>query len=160
MGEFPSGQRGQTVNLLRHASVVRIHLLPPRQGIPCGIPCFLFKPNGRRWIRRRASRKQSGGLFLARAQMSPFQSMWTHQAAQNLSQAVRNLLPPKQGIPNGIPCFFMFYFPSRNSSTDSFAKRWLFFLHWTRIWKKKKQTNCPLMILQYCLQAQAICVII
>ena len=28
MGGFPSGQRGQTVNLLRDASVVRIHLLP------------------------------------------------------------------------------------------------------------------------------------
>ena len=29
MGEFPSGQRGQTVNLLLIASVVRIHPLPP-----------------------------------------------------------------------------------------------------------------------------------
>ena len=29
MEEFPSGQRGQTVNLLRFASMVRIHLLPP-----------------------------------------------------------------------------------------------------------------------------------
>ena len=29
MGAFPSGQRGQTVNLLRFASVVRIHLRPP-----------------------------------------------------------------------------------------------------------------------------------
>ena len=28
LGEFPSGQRGQTVNLLRLASVVRIHLHP------------------------------------------------------------------------------------------------------------------------------------
>ena len=28
MGEFPSGQRGQTVNLLVLPSVVRIHLLP------------------------------------------------------------------------------------------------------------------------------------
>ena len=28
-GEFPSGQRGQTVNLLLIASVVRIHPLPP-----------------------------------------------------------------------------------------------------------------------------------
>ena len=28
MDGFPSGQRGQTVNLLRHASVVRIHLHP------------------------------------------------------------------------------------------------------------------------------------
>ena len=31
MGEFPSGQRGQTVNLLRFASVVRIHLPPPNK---------------------------------------------------------------------------------------------------------------------------------
>ena len=30
MGEFPSGQRGQTVNLLLIASVVRIHPLPPK----------------------------------------------------------------------------------------------------------------------------------
>ena len=29
MEEFPSGQRGQTVNLLRLASVVRIHPPPP-----------------------------------------------------------------------------------------------------------------------------------
>ena len=29
VGDFPSGQRGQTVNLLRFASVVRIHNLPP-----------------------------------------------------------------------------------------------------------------------------------
>ena len=29
MGEFPSGQRGQTVNLLSTTSVVRIHSLPP-----------------------------------------------------------------------------------------------------------------------------------
>ena len=28
-GEFQSGQMGQTVNLLRNASMVRIHLLPP-----------------------------------------------------------------------------------------------------------------------------------
>ena len=28
MGEFPSGQRGQTVNLLAMLSVVRIHLPP------------------------------------------------------------------------------------------------------------------------------------
>ena len=29
MGEFPSGQRGQTVNLLLIASMVRIHPHPP-----------------------------------------------------------------------------------------------------------------------------------
>ena len=32
MGEFPSGQRGQTVNLLSTTSVVRIHPLPPSKG--------------------------------------------------------------------------------------------------------------------------------
>ena len=31
MGEFPSGQRGQTVNLLAVLSVVRIHLPPPEK---------------------------------------------------------------------------------------------------------------------------------
>ena len=31
MGEFPSGQRGQTVNLLSLTSVVRIHLPPPTE---------------------------------------------------------------------------------------------------------------------------------
>ena len=30
MGEFPSGQRGQTVNLLRIASMVRIRPPPPK----------------------------------------------------------------------------------------------------------------------------------
>ena len=36
MDGFPSGQRGQTVNLLRHASMVRIHLHP-----------FFLSENGR-----------------------------------------------------------------------------------------------------------------
>ena len=31
MGAFPSGQWGQTVNLLLNASVVRIHQLPPKR---------------------------------------------------------------------------------------------------------------------------------
>ena len=34
MGEFPSGQRGQTVNLLRFASMVRIRPLPPKSNYP------------------------------------------------------------------------------------------------------------------------------
>ena len=33
MGEFPSGQRGQTVNLLSMTSVVRIHLPPPKSAL-------------------------------------------------------------------------------------------------------------------------------
>ena len=34
MEEFPSGQRGQTVNLLSMTSVVRIHPPPPKSGYP------------------------------------------------------------------------------------------------------------------------------
>ena len=50
MGEFPSGQRGQTVNLLLLASMVRIHPLPPsladhltmsvKWSFLCGFPGF------------------------------------------------------------------------------------------------------------------------
>lgn len=39
MGAFPSGQWGQTVNLLLNASVVRIHQLPPKS---CGKMCHSF----------------------------------------------------------------------------------------------------------------------
>ena len=42
MGEFPSGQRGQTVNLLLLASVVRIHLLPPEKR-PCHFDKVFFQ---------------------------------------------------------------------------------------------------------------------
>ena len=47
MGEFPSGQRGQTVNLLSLTSMVRIHLLPPNKKHPEG--CFLFGGTDFRW---------------------------------------------------------------------------------------------------------------
>ena len=39
LGEFPSGQRGQTVNLLSLTSVVRIHLPPPEKST-CNRKCF------------------------------------------------------------------------------------------------------------------------
>ena len=42
MGAFPSGQWGQTVNLLLNASVVRIHQLPPKT-TSFGLS-FLFSP--------------------------------------------------------------------------------------------------------------------
>ena len=40
MGEFPSGQRGQTVNLLSLTSVVRIHLPPPDKNRDCDTMCI------------------------------------------------------------------------------------------------------------------------
>ena len=51
LGEFQSGQMGQTVNLLSLTSVVRIHLPPPAQKFP---PPFRFR------LRRKL---HSGGNF-------------------------------------------------------------------------------------------------
>ena len=43
-GEFPSGQRGQTVNLLSLTSVVRIHPLPPKpEHESVQVFCFFLK---------------------------------------------------------------------------------------------------------------------
>ena len=47
MGGFPSGQRGQTVNLLQLASVVRIHLCPFFLGKPDFIYHCLLKADER-----------------------------------------------------------------------------------------------------------------
>ena len=40
MGVFPSGQRGQTVNLLAVPTVVRIHPLPPNRKLRLAVFCF------------------------------------------------------------------------------------------------------------------------
>ena len=50
MGEFPSGQRGQTVNLLLIASVVRIHLPPPIKNPSAVLVGFLLVGEDS-WIR-------------------------------------------------------------------------------------------------------------
>ena len=50
MGEFPSGQRGQTVNLLLIASVVRIHLPPPIKNPPAVLVGLLLVGEDS-WIR-------------------------------------------------------------------------------------------------------------
>ena len=42
MGEFPRGQRGQTVNLLALPSVVRIHLLPPKNSTSFSLSNFFI----------------------------------------------------------------------------------------------------------------------
>ena len=53
MGEFPSGQRGQTVNLLAMPSVVRIHLPPPKSEIRL-LAWLGFFVCMQRWIRKPA----------------------------------------------------------------------------------------------------------
>ena len=74
MGVFPSGQWGQTVNLLLSASVVRIHPRPPRTPVSNGYRsfCFICQTEGTQgWIRTAAAtslktaQKPPSGLFLA-----------------------------------------------------------------------------------------------
>ena len=63
MEEFPSGQRGQTVNLLRLASVVRIHPPPPENTeylLILGIFFFDWK-----WIRKPVKKTLRGSVFRA-----------------------------------------------------------------------------------------------
>ena len=58
MGEFPSGQRGQTVNLLSLTSVVRIHLPPPSKRTSADVLFALSggtkspPDRGKLWIRK------------------------------------------------------------------------------------------------------------
>ena len=76
MGAFPSGQWGQTVNLLLNASVVRINQLPPTERyLIIGIAFVLYAcfPEKRWWIRtaraprlRPAGQKCPSGAFLGR----------------------------------------------------------------------------------------------
>ena len=59
MGEFPSGQRGQTVNLLRIASMVRIR---PLSFLRSTFRCWIFCRCGRRI--RKTDSHHAGGMVL------------------------------------------------------------------------------------------------
>ena len=65
MEEFPSGQRGQTVNLLRLASVVRIHPLPPRKSNYHLVVAFSFCSQRRGWIRKPVKKTSRWDVFRA-----------------------------------------------------------------------------------------------
>ena len=62
MGEFPSGQRGQTVNLLSTTSVVRIHSPPPKAEKPrdCAVSLLFIEDAGLAF----AVAQHSAALFL------------------------------------------------------------------------------------------------
>ena len=71
MGDFPSGQRGQTVNLLSLTSVVRIHHPPPTKRAlrkKCSF-CWwngIYNVDSEARRKRVAAQKQHGVLFLGR----------------------------------------------------------------------------------------------
>ena len=62
MEEFPSGQRGQTVNLLRFASVVRIHPPPPSRSKVRFAPTFFKNQSALTPPRLLANRTRCAGL--------------------------------------------------------------------------------------------------
>ena len=65
MGVFPSGQWGQTVNLLLSASVVRIHPRPPRTPVSepgTGVSVFICLAKGTQgWIRTATATTAASG---------------------------------------------------------------------------------------------------
>ena len=71
MGAFPSGQRGQTVNLLSLTSVVRIHPLPPTKRTPHRGVLFVGASHVDSEARayRVARQKCASGTFLGRGLM-------------------------------------------------------------------------------------------
>ncbi len=72
MGEFPSGQRGQTVNLLSVTSVVRIHLPPPKNRLVFTSRFFLSIAKAMEYPRQRHCRCRisPSGLYIIRRKVS------------------------------------------------------------------------------------------
>ena len=109
MGAFPSGQWGQTVNLLLNASVVRIHQLPPKRtrNLGCGF-FFVLELVGFEQVGRPQTAKNSpADCFLDRG-------LRIHQ------------LPPKSCDINVAAAFFLWCTAqSRQSRSPIFKVRFI-----------------------------------
>ena len=92
MGEFPSGQRGQTVNLLRFASMVRIRPPPPQKVQHLSVLDFLSC-----WRRIRRSKSQhASGMLLPPVQKLVATIRCTHRVHR---QRIR---PPLFRLPHSL----------------------------------------------------------
>ena len=104
LGEFPSGQRGQTVNLLSLTSLVRIQLPPPNKNTdPCGRYFYLVRELGEQL--RRQSRA------LCRIPPTAVSGV-TRRCNKQSEQAVRPFqILPRVAIPGfpSDPCGRYFY---------------------------------------------------
>ena len=85
MGRFPSGQRGQTVNLLQIASVVRIHLCPLGESQDKEI--ILSQQN---LITRGGAVWKLVGLITRRSQVQILSPLLNAQIAQLVEQRTEN----------------------------------------------------------------------
>ena len=102
MGEFPSGQRGQTVNLLRFASMVRIRPPPPNQNpvltdwvfwFGMGIWMVRFEP---------IEMQLSGGQFLRPVQTLDDTIIFSCRARENANRIHH---PQTARISSGFPAY-------------------------------------------------------
>ena len=97
MGVFPSGQWGQTVNLLLSASVVRIHPRPPRTPVSNGYRsfCFICQTKGTQgWIRTASTRR------IVRRGKKPLRGFF-RCAAREIHPR-----PPRTPVSNGYRSFY------------------------------------------------------
>ena len=74
--EFPSGQRGQTVNLLRFASVVRIHPPPPSRSKVRFAPTFFKNQSALTPPRLLSNRTRCAGLRFSFPPLSLGACLW------------------------------------------------------------------------------------
>ena len=94
MGEFPSGQRGQTVNLLRFASMVRIRPLPQKKST-----CFyksIFLSNAKAMVYHQplgciSSRAAKPPLYLI-TPLGVFQKFFCNDGIQSVALMICNSL--------------------------------------------------------------------
>ncbi len=99
MGEFQSGQMGQTVNLLAMPSVVRIHLPPPnKRGIRMDVS-FIWRKN-RGGFEPRARRNVPGARFNprrpARRQAKPPYLLPAYTLASRARKSLENVSDPNR----------------------------------------------------------------
>ena len=118
MGRFPSGQRGQTVNLLQLASVVRIHLCPlyigkdlffysefrvPFSGKDSPF-CFLYYDRGKCALQSVASRRlyQWNSAFLKKSFTGNFCGKWKLEKAAKTMILREELMKRRRELEDGL----------------------------------------------------------
>ena len=99
MGDFPSGQRGQTVNLLAMPSVVRIHLPPPNKRNIHADVSFIWREN-RGGFEPRALRNVPGARFNprrpARRQANPPYLLPAYTLDSHARKSLENSVDPNR----------------------------------------------------------------
>ena len=103
MGDFPSGQRGQTVNLLSLTSVVRIHHPPPTQKDTYGCPFVLVgdgRPFGTHENCKKRNRGQRQGIALAILCTKRTRKAWARSCGHESTR--KEIFTELGGTPTGV----------------------------------------------------------